>query len=66
MSHKGMIEEWRRLHVLNYELESAALLTLCGAFGLRVGGVTRVIGTRATEEQIAPEAPRPGEDHADP
>jgi uridine phosphorylase len=64
---QGMTEEWRRLHVLNYEMESSTLLTLCGAFGLRAGCVTGVINacsTDAVREPITPERLRLGEDHA--
>ncbi len=61
---QGMTEEWRRLHVLNYEMESSTLLTLCSAFGLRGGCVTGVIGNRATEERISAENLRVGQDHA--
>jgi uridine phosphorylase len=64
---KGMTEEWRRLHVLNYEMESATLLTVASAFGLRAGCVTGVINTRATDQSgqgIPSESLRLGEDHA--
>jgi uridine phosphorylase len=64
---QGMTEDWRRLHVLNYEMEAATLLTLCGAFGLRAGCVTGVINACATSEAagpITPERLRLGEDHA--
>jgi uridine phosphorylase len=64
---QGMTEEWRRLHVLNYEMESSTLLTLCSAFGLRGGCVTGVINTRSTDETgkpITPENLRLGEEHA--
>jgi len=64
---RGMIEEWRRLHVLNVEMESSTLLTMCGALGLRAGCVTGVINTRATDrvgEPIAAEHLRLGEAHA--
>jgi len=46
---QGMTEEWRQLHVLNYEMESSTLLTVCSAFGLRGGCVTGVINTRSTD-----------------
>jgi uridine phosphorylase len=62
-----MAEEWQRLHVLNYEMESSTLLTLCGALGLRGGCVTGVINRAAgdgPDEPIAPEHLRLGEDHA--
>jgi uridine phosphorylase len=64
---RGMTEEWRRLHVLNYEMESSTLLTLTSAFGLRGGCVTGVINTRATDETgepITAEHLRLGEEHA--
>jgi uridine phosphorylase len=47
---QGATEEWRRLHVLNYEMESATLLTMCSAMGLRAGcltGVVNVVGGEA-------------------
>lgn len=64
---RGMSEEWRRLHVLNYEMESATLLTLASAFGLRAGCVTGVVNTRATDaggEPITADQLRQGEEHA--
>jgi uridine phosphorylase len=64
---QGMTEEWRRLHVLNYEMESATLLTVASAFGLRGGCVTGVINTAAadaTDRSISREHLRLGEDHA--
>lgn len=64
---QGMTEEWRRLHVLNYEMESSTLLTLCSALGLRGGCVTGVINTRSTDETgagITPDHLRLGEEHA--
>jgi uridine phosphorylase len=64
---QGMTEEWRRLRVLNYEMESATLLTMCGAFGLRGGCVTGVVNVRGpdeTSEPITPESLRRGEEHA--
>ena len=61
---QGITEELRRLHVLNYEMESSTLLTMCSAFGLRGGCVTGVIGSRATEERIMAENLRLGEMNA--
>lgn len=61
---QGLTEELRQLHVLNYEMESATLLTLCNAFGLRGGCVTGVIGNRTTAERITEHALRRGEEHA--
>ncbi len=54
---QGATEEWRRLHVLNYEMESATLLTMCSALGLRAGCVTGVVnragGERIREDELA-------------
>ncbi len=64
---QGMTEEWRRLRVLNYEMESSTLLTLCSVFGLRGGCVTGVINSRSTEAtsgSISAEDLRRGEAHA--
>ncbi len=48
---QGATEEWRRLRVLNYEMESATVLTLCSALGLRGACVTGVVN-RAGGERI--------------
>jgi uridine phosphorylase len=64
---RGMTEDWQRLHVLNYEMEAATLLTLGSALGLRAGCVTGVINTRATDaraEPITAAGLRLGEEHA--
>lgn len=49
---RGSMEEWQRLHVLNYEMESAALLTTASALGLRAGCIAGVIVSRASSEKI--------------
>lgn len=46
-SFRGATEEWRRLNVLNYEMESATVLTVCSALGLRGGCVTGVVNVAA-------------------
>lgn len=63
---QGMTEEWRRLHVLNYEMESSTLFTVAAALGLRAGCVTGVINSRVTGEAapIRPEDLRRGQEHA--
>lgn len=48
----GSKKEWERLGVLNYEMESATLLTMCYAMGLKAGCVTGVISERTLEEKI--------------
>jgi uridine phosphorylase len=47
---RGSFEEWRDLGVLNYEMESATLLTMCSTQGLRAGCVAGVLVNRNREE----------------
>lgn len=63
---QGMTEEWRRLHVLNYEMEASTLFTVASAFGLRAGCVTGVINSRVTDEArpIGPDDLRRGQENA--
>jgi uridine phosphorylase len=49
---KGITEEWRRLHVLNYEMESSTVLTLTASMGLRGGCVAGVVVNRARSENV--------------
>jgi uridine phosphorylase len=53
---QGATSEWRRLGVLNYEMESATLLTMCSVFGLRggciTGAVNRAGGGRISEGDL--------------
>lgn len=61
---QGTMEEWKRLHVLNYEMESATLLTLANALGLRAGCAAGVVVNRASSEQVSPEGLKAGEENA--
>ncbi len=47
---KGSLAEWQRLNVLNYEMESSTLFTMCAANGWRAGCVASVIANRLSEE----------------
>lgn len=47
---QGSLEEWRRLNVLNYEMESATLLTLASVFGLKAAMIASVIAIRGDDE----------------
>src|SRR5512133_1035586 len=49
---QGITEEWRRLHVLNYEMEAATVLTLTSAMGLRGGCAAGVIVNRTGAEGV--------------
>lgn len=51
----GSLKQWQDLHVMNYEMESATLFTMCSAMGLRAGMVSGVIVNR-TEQEIPNEA----------
>lgn len=46
----GSLQEWQALHVMNYEMESATLLTMCAALGLRAGMIAGVIVNRTERE----------------
>jgi uridine phosphorylase len=51
MSLEGerILDEMRRAGVLNFEMETAALLTLARLFGLRAGSVCAVVANRVTD-----------------
>ena len=61
---QGITEEWRHLHVLNYEMEAATLLTVCSALGLRGGCVEGVVVNRTRREDITEQALALGEQNA--
>ncbi len=54
-SLRGSLAEWRRIGVVNYEMESATLFTMCGANGWRAGCVAGVIAQRTESEAIVDE-----------
>jgi uridine phosphorylase len=47
---RGSFEEWRSLGVLNYEMESATLFTMCATQGWRAGCVAGVLVNRNENE----------------
>lgn len=47
---KGSMQEWQELGVLNYEMESATLFTMCASQGWRAGCVAGVIVNRTMQE----------------
>lgn len=61
---QGITEEWRRLHVLNYEMESSTVLTLASAMGLRGGCVAGVVVNRARSENVSKADLEAGESNA--
>ncbi|MEM1333160.1 MAG: uridine phosphorylase [Actinomycetota bacterium] len=46
----GSLDEWRAMGVLNYEMETATLFTMCASQGLRAGCVAGVLVNRIAEE----------------
>jgi len=52
---KGSMQDWQDLGVLNYEMESSTLFTMCAANGWRAGCVAGVIVNR-TQQEIPDEA----------
>lgn len=56
---QGATREWEKLHVLNYEMEAASLLTVASTFGLRAGCVCGVVDVRSKgKDKISPGALR--------
>ena len=52
---QGMTEEYRRLNVLNYEMECGTLFKMGGVYGFRAGCVCGVIAQRTSAESIVQE-----------
>ena len=49
---RGSLEQWKRLGVLDYEMESSTLFVVCSALGLRAGCVCGVIDDRTEGEEV--------------
>jgi len=60
---RGLTEELRALNVLNYEMESATILTMTASMGLKGGCVTGVVN-RGSTGKITPKTLKLGEDNA--
>lgn len=61
---RGSMKEWQALGVLNYEMESATLFTMCQALGLKAGCVLGVIANRLASEEPDPMVIKDTEDRA--
>lgn len=48
---RGSVEEWQSMGVLNYEMETATLFTMCSSSGLRSGCIADVIVNRTRDER---------------
>ncbi|MBI5642065.1 MAG: uridine phosphorylase [Deltaproteobacteria bacterium] len=60
---RGLTEELKALHVLNFEMESATVLTLTASMGLKGGAVTGVVN-RGSTGKITDQALKLGEESA--
>ncbi len=49
---QGSLEEWQRLGVLNFEMESSALFTIARTFGLHAASLCGVIALRTQSEAV--------------
>lgn len=47
---QGSFEQWQKLGVMNYEMESATLFTMCSALGLKAACVAGVLVNRTRQE----------------
>ncbi len=63
-SLQGSMAEFQRMNVLNYEMESAAVLTMTSVFNLRAGCVMGVVVNRTSQEKIDGEAIKEAENNA--
>jgi len=55
---RGSLEDWQAMGVLNYEMESATLFTMCASQGLRAGCVAGVLVNRTRQEMPDEETAR--------
>ena len=53
---QGSMAEWRQLQVTNFEMEAAALFTVCATFGLSAACICGVIAKRVESEEVRPDA----------
>jgi uridine phosphorylase len=62
---QGITKEWQKLNVLNYEMESSTVLTLCSALPNLMGGcVSGVVVNREIKEDISEDDSKKGENSA--
>jgi uridine phosphorylase len=61
---QGSAEEWRKLRVLNFEMEAATLFVVALTLGLRAGCVAGVLVNRTQSERVDEANARPAEHNA--
>lgn len=60
---RGQTKELKNLHVLNYEMESSTVLTLCASMGLKGGCITGVVN-RGSVGKVTPRSLKKGTESA--
>lgn len=63
-SFQGNMAEWKKLNVLNYEMETAPVLTIASVFGHRAGCVMGVVVNRNKQEKIDKDIVKEAEEYA--
>lgn len=63
-SLKGITEEYRRLNVLNYEMEAGTLFKMASVYGFAAGCICAVIANRTASEHVVHEAKKKAEEDA--
>lgn len=62
---QGITEEYRRLNILNYEMEAGTLFKMGGVYGFAAGCVCAIVAGRTTSEEVVVEsAKQQAEQHA--
>ena len=51
-SHQGLVDEYVRLNVLNFEMEAGTLFKMGGVYGFRAGCVCAIIAQRTESEDV--------------
>ena len=49
---QGITDEYRRLHILNYEMEAGTLFKMAGVYGFAAGCVCAVLADRSKSEEV--------------
>lgn len=49
---EGITEEYRKLNILNYEMEAGTLLKMAGVYGFAAGVVCGVVAQRTVSENV--------------
>jgi uridine phosphorylase len=52
---QGVTEEYRRLNILNYEMEAGTLFKMAGVYGFSAGCICGVLAGRTADESIDPD-----------